>query len=84
MTRGGGKCPDLSNGRKIERGKKTGDQEAGRKSAELYSFSKYLLNIYCVSGIALGAENTVSEQKRQNLNLNEVVVCGVCQIIGCA
>ena len=83
MTRGGGKCLNLSDGRKIERGRKTGDQEAGRKSAELYSFSRYLLNIYCVSGIALGAENTTGEQKRQNLNLNGFVVCGVCQVIRC-
>lgn len=83
MTRGGGKCLDLSDGRKIERGQKTGDQEAGRKSVELYSLSKYLLNIYCVSGIALGAENTIGEQKRQTLNLNEFVVCGVCQVTGC-
>lgn len=65
LTRG--KCLNLSDGRKIERGQKTGDQEAGRKSAELDSFSRYLLNIFCV-GYCIGAENTTGGQKRQNLN----------------
>lgn len=69
MTRGGGKCLNLSDGRKIERGQKTGDQEAGRKSAELDSFSRYLLNIFCVLGIVLG-QRIQLESKKDKILMN--------------
>lgn len=36
----------------------------------------------CVRYYIRGREYT-SEQKRQNLDLCESVVCGICQVIGC-
>lgn len=52
---------------RIGRGEKTGEQEAGNKSTEFYSCSKYLWNTYHVSGITLGAGNTPVSKKDKTL-----------------